>query len=114
MSNFVYPKTKQAILNGEINFSSNQFKVLLVDSSQYTPNQQTDEFLSDINLNARVYTTSSISNLTNTLGTIDGVVIAAGNTILVKDNVYVEFPCKKYPESYIITHFQLGGTWIKN
>lgn len=72
VSNFVYSKTKQAILNGEIDFASNNFKVLLVDSSEYTPNQASDEFLSDITVNARVYTTSPISSLTNTLGVIDG------------------------------------------
>ena len=72
MSNFVYSKTKQAILNGNVYFSTGQFKLLLIDSSQYTPNQNAHEFLSDIPSNARVYTTSSISNLTNTLGTIDG------------------------------------------
>ena len=30
MSNFVYKKAKEAILNGQINFSSNQFKLLFV------------------------------------------------------------------------------------
>ncbi len=71
MSNFVYPKTKEAILNGNINFSGNQFKLLLIDSSNYTPNQSTDQFVSDIPSNARVYTTSAIANLTNNSGTID-------------------------------------------
>ena len=37
----------------------------------------------------------------------------AKNRIYVKENVYLEFPCKKYTKSYLITHFQLGGTWIK-
>lgn len=71
MSNFVYPKTKEAILNGNINFSGNQFKLLLINSSNYTPNQTTDQFVSDIPSNAKVYTTSAISNLTNNSGTVD-------------------------------------------
>ena len=71
MSNFVYSKTKQALLNGNINFTSDQFKVLLIDSSSYTPNQLSDEFVSDINSSAIIHRTSAISNITNTLGTID-------------------------------------------
>jgi mannosyltransferase OCH1-like enzyme len=35
------------------------------------------------------------------------------NTIYIKEGVYIEFPCKKYPRSYLICHFVLGGTWIK-
>lgn len=71
MSNFVYSKTKEAILNGEVDFSAGQFKLLLVNSSEYTPNQNSDQFVSDIPSAAKVYTTTSISNLTNNLGTID-------------------------------------------
>ncbi len=72
VANFVYAKTKEAILNGNLNFSEGQFKLILINSSQYTANQNVHEFVSDIPLSARVYTTSSISNLTNSLGTIDG------------------------------------------
>jgi hypothetical protein len=26
---------------------------------------------------------------------------------------YINYPCKAYPKSYIIKHFDIGGTWIR-
>ena len=71
MSNFVYSKTKEAILNGEINFSSDSFKVLLLNTN-YTVNQNSHQFLSDIPSSSIVYSTNNLQNVTNTLGIIDG------------------------------------------
>lgn len=71
MSNFVYKKAKEAILNGQINFSSNQFKLLFVNTANYTASESSDEFVSNINNNAVVATSNAISSVTNTLGVID-------------------------------------------
>lgn len=72
MSNFIYKKTKQAFLNGGISFSSNQFKVLFLKSSEYTPDEDVDEFVSDIPSSAISARSSNIGNISNTLGIVDG------------------------------------------
>jgi hypothetical protein len=71
MANFIYGKAKQALFNGQINFSANNYKLLFIKSSLYTPSQNSDEFVSNINASAIAYRTGNISNITNTLGTID-------------------------------------------
>lgn len=71
MANFIYKKAKQAFLNGQVNFSSDEFKVLFIKSSFYTANENEDQFVSDINPSAIAYTSSAISGITNTLGVID-------------------------------------------
>ena len=38
--------------------------------------------------------------------------ISGKDKIYAKDGIYMDFPCKKYPKAYLITHFILGGTWI--
>lgn len=72
MANFIYGKAKQAMLNGEINFASNQYRLLLVKTSLYEINQNVDEFVSDIPLESITARSSNISGITNVLGIIDG------------------------------------------
>lgn len=82
MANFIYGKAKQALLNGEFNFSSNSFRIALVKNS-YSPSQNLDEFLSDIPVIKIAYTTQILPNLTNTLGVVnsqDFVFSLPGNT----------------------------------
>jgi hypothetical protein len=55
MANFVYKKAKESMLSGEINLSTNSLKVAFIDTSLYTPNQSTNEFLSDIPTLAKKY-----------------------------------------------------------
>ena len=45
MANFIYKKAKESMLSGELNLVSNSLKVAFLDTSLYTPNQNTDEFL---------------------------------------------------------------------
>lgn len=71
MANFIYGKAKQALLNGQINFSANNYKLLFVKSSLYTPSQDSDEFVSNVNASAITDRTGYISNISNTLGVID-------------------------------------------
>ncbi len=71
MANFVYGKAKQAILNGNVNFSSDNFKLLFVDTSVYTVNQNSDEFVSNISNSAIKARSANLSSVTNTLGTVD-------------------------------------------
>ena len=70
MANFVYKKAKQAILNGQFNFSSNSFRVSFINNS-YTPNENSHEFLSDIPSASIAHTSDNIAGITNTLGVID-------------------------------------------
>jgi hypothetical protein len=72
MANFVYKKAKEAFLNGNLNLLSNQLKVLLLNNSEYTPNQDTDEFVSNIPSTAVVKRSEAISSVTTTNGVLDG------------------------------------------
>jgi len=71
MANFIYKKAKEAMLNGQININSTNLKFLFVNSSNYSPNQNTNQFLSDIPANARVYTSTAINNVSTNLGVLD-------------------------------------------
>lgn len=71
MANFIYKKAKEAILNGEINFSSNSFKALLVDIATYTANQNTHQFVSDVPAESIRKRSNNLDLVTNTLGVVD-------------------------------------------
>jgi|694.fasta_scaffold01871_38 hypothetical protein len=71
MANFVYKKAKESLLNGEFNLSSNSLKVLLIDKSLYTPNEDTDRYISDIPASAIKKRSNSITNVVNSLGVLD-------------------------------------------
>lgn len=70
MANFVYKKAKKNILNGKFDFSTKSFRLLIVNSS-YVPNQNIDEFVSDVSPAAIVVRSNTLQNITNTDGTID-------------------------------------------
>jgi hypothetical protein len=71
MANFLYKKAKQSILNAEINFISNNLKLLIIDKTHYTPDENTDQYVSDIPANAIKKRSNNIQNVTNSLGVID-------------------------------------------
>jgi hypothetical protein len=71
MANFVYKKAKESMLSGELNLVTNSLKVAFLDTSFYTPNQNTDEFLSDVPTAAKKYRSSALSNVSNDLGVLD-------------------------------------------
>jgi hypothetical protein len=70
MANFVYGKAKQALLNGQINVSSNNLKILLVNNS-YVPSANSDEYVSNINPTYIKNRSEIIQNITNTLGVLN-------------------------------------------
>lgn len=70
MSNFVYDKAKEGFLNGKFNFSQKSFKLLFVNNN-YSPNQNLDEFISNIDPSYIVYRSANLSNVTNNNGIID-------------------------------------------
>ncbi len=71
MANFIYKKAKESMLNGQINLNSTNLKVLFVNTSNYSPNQNLNQFLSDIPSNARVYNSSAVSNVSTASGVLD-------------------------------------------
>ena len=70
MANLIYPKTKEAALQGNLNLSSGTVKAILVDLADYTYNAAHD-FLDDVPGAARVATSASIGSKTFTNGTFD-------------------------------------------
>jgi len=78
VANFIYGKAKQSLLNGEFNISSDSLKVLLVTES-YVPNQNIDQFVSNISGSYIKQRTSSLTNVTNTLGVIDADNVLVSN-----------------------------------
>jgi hypothetical protein len=71
MANALYDKTKEGFLTAQINWVSDNIKVVLVDTAAYTVNLAADEFLSDIPSAARISTSSNLASKTATLGVAD-------------------------------------------
>jgi len=71
VANFIYGKAKEALFNGEFDISSNSFGIFLLNTSNYTPQQNVHQFVSDIPESAIKKNYHPVQNLTNTLGTID-------------------------------------------
>lgn len=71
MANSIYKKAKEALLKGEIDLLTDNIKVVLVDTSAYTPNTTTDDFLDDIAGGARIATSGNLSGKSVTGGVFD-------------------------------------------
>ncbi len=69
MANALYDLGREKFLNGQIDWTDDDIKVLIVDAADYTPNLVTDEFRDDI---ATVQATSAnLVGKTTTLGVAD-------------------------------------------
>lgn len=71
MANAMYAKGLEAFLTGQINWESDTIKAVLVDLNLYTPNLNTDQFLSDIPSGARVSTSPALSSKSASNGVAD-------------------------------------------
>lgn len=71
MANALYEKAREGFLSGQINFSSDNIKAVLVDTGSYTANLNTDQYLSDIPSGARVATSGNLSSKTVANGVAD-------------------------------------------
>jgi hypothetical protein len=71
VANFVYSKVKESLLKGQINVISNSIKLILIDKTYYTPNQNSDTYVSDIPALAIKRRSDSIQNVSCTLGVLD-------------------------------------------
>lgn len=71
MANALYAKGKEALLDGSINFNSDNIKAVLVDTGAYTADIANNTFLSDIPSGARIATSSNLSSKTVSGGVAD-------------------------------------------
>lgn len=79
MANALYDKGRQKFLDGEIAWSSDDIKLVLVDSATYTVDLAADEFLSDIIAGARVSVSPNFTTKSSDEGVAgaDDVVLSA-------------------------------------
>lgn len=71
MANFIYSKAKEAILKGQVNVVSNALRILLIDKNIYTPNQSSDNYVSQISPSAIKQRSTNLNNVTCLLGVVD-------------------------------------------
>jgi hypothetical protein len=71
MANAVYSRAKQAFLEGDLDLTGQELKVLFVNKSLYTPNFSTNQYVSDIPSSAIVFRTSNIVDTTAQNGIFD-------------------------------------------
>lgn len=72
MANIMYNKAKEAIMTASVDWVNDDIRLLIVDTSVYTINVDTDEFVSDIPNGAiKVVAPSSLTNKTCVLGVCD-------------------------------------------
>lgn len=81
MTNALYGKARQAFLDGDLDWSSNTIKAVLVDVADYTVSIDTHEFLSDIPSGARVATSAAFASKTSTLGVADAADISFASVV---------------------------------
>lgn len=68
MANALYDLGRESFLKGEISWSADNIKAILVDSADYTPNLATDQFLSDVTGSGIVATSANLGTKTTTNG----------------------------------------------
>lgn len=71
MANGLYVNAKKEFLEGDIDWLSDDIKVVLVDTAAYSVNLSTDDFLADIPSGDRIATSSNLSNKTTAGGVAD-------------------------------------------
>jgi len=76
MANSLYDKAREAFGNAQISWTADTIKALLVDTSAYTVNLATHQYLSDIAGGARVGTAQTLGTKTNTAGVFDAADIS--------------------------------------
>lgn len=71
MANSLYDRGRESFLKGELNWVSDNVKVVLVDAADYTVSLATHQFLSDVPSGARVATSANLTTKTATAGVAD-------------------------------------------
>lgn len=70
MADKIYPKAKEAFLSGDIDLTSDDIRVILVDGADYTYSDSHD-FLDDVPSGARVATSGALTGKSVTNGAFD-------------------------------------------
>lgn len=71
MANALYDAGREAFLNGDIDWSSDDIRVILVDTNDYTVNLATHNALDDIDAGARVAVSGALTGKSSTAGVAD-------------------------------------------
>lgn len=71
MANALYDLGRESFLKGEISWSADNIKAVLVDTATYTVNLATDQFLSSIPAGERVATSANLTSKTTAAGVAD-------------------------------------------
>lgn len=71
MANALYAKGRESFLKGEISWSADNIKTVLVDTATYSVDLANHQFLSDIPVGERVATSANLTAKTTTAGTAD-------------------------------------------
>lgn len=71
MANALYDLGREKFLNGQIDWTNDDIKLVIVDTADYTVNLATDEFHSDIPGAAIVGTSGNFAGKTTTAGVAD-------------------------------------------
>jgi hypothetical protein len=67
----LYPKAREAFLNGEMNWLADEFRAVLIDKNFYAVDFTNDEFLTDIPATAVIATSAPLTGTTSTNGVAD-------------------------------------------
>ena len=70
MANLLYPKFKEALLNGDVDLVAANIRVILIDTADYTYSAAHD-FLDDVAAGARVATSGNLAGKSATNGVFD-------------------------------------------
>ena len=71
MANAIYGLSREKFIQGTIDLSSDDIRVILVDLADYTLAIDTHEFLDDVPAGARVAVSATLTTPTTTLGVFD-------------------------------------------
>lgn len=71
MANALYAKGKEGFLDGSIDWDTDDIRAILIDTSAYTVNLSTDDFLADIAGGARIAVSGALGSKTKTNGVAD-------------------------------------------
>lgn len=71
MANALYDNGREAFLDGNISWGSDDIRVILVDAADYTVDLAAHDFLDDVPAGARVATSGALGSKTVTAGVAD-------------------------------------------
>ena len=71
MANALYDLGREAFLNGDIDWTADNIRVILGDAADYTVNLATHDFLDDVPAGARVATSGNLASKTSAAGVAD-------------------------------------------